>query len=104
MYDDIGKKIKKLTKIITIILIILSVIVGFFMITDSDRSRRVKGLVMFAIVPFVIWVCSLFSYGFGELVDKTCDIEEHTRTMLANQSTSGEKNDDSASVDEDTVV
>lgn len=75
MYNDIGKKIKKLTKIVTVLFIVISFIMGFIM---AIRGSLLFLVFIFA-VPILLYLSSFVMYGFGELIDKVCDIERNTR-------------------------
>lgn len=83
MYNDIGKKIKTLAKVIAIISIVLMMGIGLiFMIRYlgvEDHYRNsldlIIGLILFIVGPFLSWLSGFFIYGFGELIDKTCDIQ-----------------------------
>ena len=77
MYNNVGTKIKYMAIILLVIEIIASVIVGFLMIDISE------GLT-FAIMiggPLVACASYLLIYGFGELIDKVCDIERNIRGL-----------------------
>ncbi len=78
MYDNIGKKIKLLAKIIFIIESIASVIIGAA-VGSQDEEFILLGLLIMLIGPLFAWVSSWLLYGFGELIDKTCDIARNTR-------------------------
>ena len=78
MYDNIGGKIKGLATAIFIIEAIVGIIYGIaLMATDEDLI--LIGLLVLVGGPIVAWVSSWLIYGFGELIDKTCDIERNTR-------------------------
>ena len=83
MYDKIGKKIKTLTKVVSFILVLLSVISGIILlcvgIIEEDAEYLILGLACLIVMPFLIWFSSFTMYGFGELIDKVCDIERNTR-------------------------
>ena len=83
MYDDIGKKIKGLAKGIFIAEAVASFIGGVALIAIDD-DLVLYGLLAMFIGPLVAWVSSWLLYGFGELVDKTCDIELNTRGGVKN--------------------
>lgn len=77
MYDNIGGKIKGLAKAIFIVEAIAVVITGIaLMAFDGDMIPL--GLLVMVVGPLVAWVSSWLLYGFGELVDKTCDIARNT--------------------------
>ena len=73
MYDNIGKKIKLLARIITIIAVIASIIAGIILMA----LEQYWGIIFIILFPFVLWVSSFILYGFGELIDNTCDIERN---------------------------
>ncbi len=76
MYDKIGSKIKGLAKVIFIVEAIVTVITGIALIS-SDVDI---GILVIALGPIIAWVSSWLLYGFGELIDKACDIEHNTRS------------------------
>lgn len=77
MYDNIGGKIKGLAKAIFIVLTIAAVIAGIALMA-SDEDMIPIGLLIMLGGPLVTWVSSWLLYGFGELIDKTCDIARNT--------------------------
>lgn len=74
MYDNIGGKIKGLAKAVFIVEAIAAVITGFLLMTSVIPI----GLLVMVVGPLVAWVSSWLLYGFGELIDKTCDIARNT--------------------------
>ena len=50
------------------------------------------GVLLFGIVFLSSWVGSFFMYGFGELIDKTCEIERNTRRKADAPKTSPQGN------------
>ena len=78
MYDNIGGKIKGLAKATFIVEAIAAVITGIALMA-SDEDMIPVGLLVMVAGPIVAWVSSWLLYGFGELIDKTCDIERNTR-------------------------
>lgn len=78
MYDNIGGKIKGLAKAIFITETISAVISGIALMA-SDEDMIPVGLLVMVVGPLVAWVSSWLLYGFGELIDKACDIERNTR-------------------------
>lgn len=74
MYDNIGKKIKLLAKVVTIIFSVASIIVGIALTTSNVSWGAV-----FFFMPILFWISSFVLYGFGELIDKVCDIERNSR-------------------------
>ena len=77
MYSNIGGKIKSLAKWTFIVEAIAAVIAGIAVIIDSEDFLLAFALILLG--PIVAWVSSWVLYGFGELVDKACDIERNTR-------------------------
>ena len=76
MYNDIGKKIKTLTKFVTWIGIAISIIIGACCLAIG---KILLGIDFLFVVPSLLYLSSFFMYGFGELIDKVCDIERNTR-------------------------
>ena len=78
MYNNIGKKIKGLALASFIVVSIISVLAGLFMFIEDEDMAGIAMLVIL-VCPLITWVSSWVLYGFGELVDKACDIERNTR-------------------------
>lgn len=78
MYDNIGGKIKGLAKVTFIAEAIAAVISGFAIMGFDDDTILI-GLLVLIIGPIIAWVSSWLLYGFGELIDKSCEIERNTR-------------------------
>lgn len=76
MYDNIGGKIKGLAKATFIVEAIASVITGIVLWIVTEELWC--ALILFC-GPIVAWVSSWLLYGFGEIIDKLCDIEQNTR-------------------------
>lgn len=89
MYDKIGKKIKILAKILTILGIVASFIYGFILLV----AGQTMGIIYFLIMPFLIWASSFVLYGFGELIEKVCNIEKNIRQRYPDQDANSEQND-----------
>ena len=75
LYFDIGKKIKNWAIWMAIIEAIGSVITGIVLLFDDLWW---VGLLCILLGPIVAWVNTWILYGFGELIDKACDIAENT--------------------------
>ena len=75
MYDNIGEKIKSLAKSTFIVEAIAAVIAGLVLLSYGEWW----GVLILLCGPIVAWVSSWLLYGFGELIDKICDIEQNTR-------------------------
>lgn len=81
MFDNIGEKIKGLAKGYFVVSSILGVL-GGIIILACDIQTTVWNVIAGLMIPFaplIAWVSSWILYGFGELIDKTCDIERHVR-------------------------
>ena len=78
MYNDVGKKIKGLMKTLLTIGIVLSV-VGGIAVMAIDDDLIVAGLLIVMVGSLVSWISCIFAYAFGELVDRTCNIEKLLR-------------------------
>ena len=95
MYNNIGKKIKILAKVFFWIGIAGSVISGIVLMIQGKYEYAVYdyyyggyynessydavfilyGLLVMIVGSLLSWLSGFFIYGFGELVDKTCDIQ-----------------------------
>ena len=108
MYYDIGKKIKMLTIWIVGFGMVATIVLGIIELSNYSKmiesatssyysysssyatakkaaeetysSLLINGLVTLIIGPVACWIGGLMFYGFGELVDRTCEI----RNMYAN--------------------
>ena len=78
MYENIGSKIKGLAKTLFIIEAIVGVISGI-VIASTVWDGVVIGILVMVVAPILAWASSLVLYGFGELIDKVCEIERNTR-------------------------
>ena len=67
---NIGATIKSVIKIICIIGIIVSLIAGFSLI---GQGLGAVGWSVLLVGVLSVLIVSLFLYGFGELVEKTCE-------------------------------
>lgn len=79
MYDNIGRKLKDLAQIFTALGIIASIIFGIFMFVGSQIFL---GLLVIALGSLLSWISSLFLYGFGELIEKNCEIARNTDIIV----------------------
>ena len=91
MYEDIGKKIKSLATIVCWLGIITSVIIAIFLFASIEKvsyhlegTYTILGLCFMFLGPIVSWISGSLIYGFGELIDKACDIERNTRPHTEN--------------------
>ena len=85
MWDDIGGKIKGLAKFIAWLGIIVSIIGGIILFIIGGNQSYGGGIYIgigFATMIFgslVSWIMAWFMYGFGELIEKTTEIEKNIR-------------------------
>ena len=79
MYDNIGGKIKGLAKATFIVEAIAAVITGIALMVD-DEDMIPFGLILLIAGPAIAWASSWLLYGFGELIDRVCEIAKNTRT------------------------
>ena len=78
MFENIGRKIKSLAVIDFVLGSILCIIAGFALIIQSDRYNptATAGWIILVSGTLGSWISSLFVYGFGELIEKTCENNE----------------------------
>lgn len=79
MYSDIGKKIKGWAVVMFAFSALVSVIIGALLIA-RDEDDLVIALIIMLGGTFSAWISSWLMYGFGEIVDKLCEIEKNTRS------------------------
>lgn len=90
MFGNIGSKIKSLAKIVCWIGIVVFTILGLVSIGDTP----VLGLLIVILGSLCSWIGSFFVYGFGELIEKTTEIAENTRSgNTKNKNTSNNYNE-----------
>ena len=88
MYDNIGKKIKDLATAAFIFGTIIAVIFGLILANDTDGLS----ILLIIVGPIISWISSLTLYGFGELIDKVCEIAKNT-TLSETKSEAQSKTD-----------
>lgn len=81
MFENIGSKIKALAKVICWAGIIISLIVGIVMLASGGDVGSGVGLVVIIVGGLGSWIGSFFTYGFGELIEKTTEIAENTKSL-----------------------
>ena len=84
MYDNIGRKIKDLAKAICLLEVFAAIIAGMIVIGNFADARDGTGMVGIGILimvvgPLLAWISSWLLYGFGELIEKTSNIEIYLR-------------------------
>ena len=75
-FDRIGRKIKGLVKILFWIQVVIYGTLGIALAVTGGAIGVLIGIGIFAIGSFVAWLSLWFVYGYGELIDKVCDIAE----------------------------
>ncbi len=77
MFDNIGGKIKALAKVVCWLGIIASVISAIMLWAQNNRyqSTILMGLITLVLGCLISWIGSFFTYGFGELIEKTVSID-----------------------------
>ncbi len=78
MYNNIGNKIKGLAKGVFIFETIIATITGIILMA-SDENLILVGLIILLVFPLIAWISSWLLYGFGELIEKTCEIAKNTK-------------------------
>ena len=81
MFDNIGKKIKTLAKVTAIVGIVCSFVTGLFMIMNYyfHEELLLEGILVIVLGSLGSWIGCFVLYGYGEKVDKICEIERHVR-------------------------
>lgn len=78
MYDEIGKKIKMLAKVSFYIMAgiigILGIVLAVSLFND-ELMLAVLALLGTAVIIFLVWISTFILYGFGELIDRACNID-----------------------------
>ncbi len=77
LYGNIGKKLKGLAMGVFIVEAIGSFITAIALMAEDEDLIPIGFLFLF-FGPVIAWVSSWLLYGFGELVDKVCDINRNT--------------------------
>ena len=75
MFNNIGKKIKSLAVFVTWIGIIASIVSGMAIMTGGGEMIII-GIILIIVGGIASWVSSFLLYGFGELIEKICLIDE----------------------------
>ena len=88
MFKNIGKKLKVLAHVLFWVELIGAAVGGLVMIEDLVALPVIAGGIL------VAWVSSMFIYGFGELIDKTCEIAANTGSGKAKPETKEEDEDE----------
>ena len=73
MFYNTGKKIKSVAEIFAIAGILITIFIGAFYVI---KGFIITGLILLLGGPILCFLWGLLMYGFGELIDKTCDIKK----------------------------
>lgn len=76
MFDEIGKKIKKLVIFQTVLSGILLFIISLFLGITLGKSLFWIAIIFFVFGGIFIWLSSFILYAYGELVDTTTEIKK----------------------------
>lgn len=78
MFENIGGKIKKLAIVLTVIGIIASFVVGILMAVAASNlhQSQLGGILVIILGSILSWISSFVLYGFGQLIESTCNIEK----------------------------
>ena len=74
-FTNIGFKIKKIAKATFVVDVIISIILGFS-IMCLGGAFLLLGLFIIPVIILFGWIGECFLYGFGELIEKTSNIEQ----------------------------
>lgn len=77
MFDNIGGKIKGLAKVLCLVGIAVSAIgaIALWYANSYYQSTIVPGFIVLIVGSVGSWLSSLFTYGFGELIDRVTSID-----------------------------
>ena len=92
-FQNIGKKIKTLAVIVSIVGVVVSIIFGMTVMTGNAGV----GLLIAILGSLASWVSSFFTYGFGELIEKTTEIANNTKKDIKVEIVNEDKNEISTS-------
>lgn len=80
IFNNIGKKIKILAEMAFIIEALASIISGIVLICmgimNEIASLGILGIVLFILGPVLSYIGVFVLYGFGELIDSVCSINQ----------------------------
>lgn len=78
MFDNIGGKIKGLAKVLCLVGIAVSAIgaIALWCANSYYQPTIVPGFIVLIVGSVGSWLSSLFTYGFGELIDRVTSIDE----------------------------
>lgn len=86
MFNNVGRKIKKVANVFCWIGIVGYIILAICLFITAGSYYNTgdivaSGFVILFVGPALSWLVSLFIYGFGELIDKTNEINENINVV-----------------------
>lgn len=89
MFNNVGRKIKNIAGLICGLGIVASFIAAMIVaVIISNLGAGITVLVFFLIIIagiIVSWLSSIFIYGFGELIEKTTEVAENTKSLKTSE-------------------
>lgn len=78
LFSNIGGKIKTLAKVICLVGMVISLIqaVRVLNMGYEYQNTAFASLLTLGLGCLFSWIGSFFTYGFGELIDRTCSIDD----------------------------
>ena len=80
MFDNIGKKFKRMAKVHSLLYIIYNIVLGFILFTVEELAFL--GLVLILVGIFGTPIVAFFLYGFGEIIDRITEISLNVRNNV----------------------
>ena len=96
MFGNIGGKIKTLAKVVCIAGMVLSLINAiriWNMGNTLHQDTTLTGLLWLILGCLGSWIGSFFTYGFGELIERTCSIDDKLNEATPEKDDSDRKMD-----------
>ena len=78
MFANVGQKIMDLASLVCWVGIVISILTGIIMMAAAEELI-LAGLLIAVVGSLGSWIGSWFTYGFGELLETTKQIEKNTR-------------------------
>jgi len=82
MFENIGKRFKRLAKIYSLLFVLYNIILGFILFFVEELAFL--GWILILIAIFGTPIFAFFLYGFGELIDKITEISLNVRNSVTN--------------------
>ncbi len=87
MFENIGRKIKFLVKLLFALELFVILVVGIY---TAEYTYGISLLIALLAI-LIAWITTWLIYGYGEIVDKLCDIERNTRCLTGKSGISDEE-------------